>query len=364
MIAKKNPGKGFITEFLVSLIWQDDSTLPGFYGIIVPSGRSHMLLAFLYWKNMADFQVTDKTLLTSVDRAADSFLVYDASATALKRTTVNNALDLTSHPVGIDDAQTLTLKTLTAPAISSPVLSGTVTGTYTFGGTPTFPAAVVTLTGSQTLTNKTLTSPAINTPTINNPTLNTDAISEFTGAAGVTIDGVLLKDSKMNGSYITDSTVGNSQLALGVPVQMVSTSYTAVATGTTTIPLDDTIPQNTEGTEFITQAITPKSSTNILVIEDVIVCAANANVHLIQALFQDSTANALAASIMYQAVANQLMTITLRHTMVAGTTSATTFKVRAGASSAATFTINGSNTARFFGAITKSSIVITEYKAA
>lgn len=313
---------------------------------------------------MADFQVTDKTLLTSVDRAADSFLVYDASATALKRTTVNNALDLTSHPVGIDDAQTLTLKTLTAPAISSPVLSGTVTGTYTFGGTPTFPAAVVTLTGSQTLTNKTLTSPAINSPTINNPTLNTDAISEFTGAAGVTIDGVLLKDSKVNGSYITDSTVGNTQLALGVSVQTVYTISSAVATGTTTIPNDDTIPQNTEGTEFMTLAITPKSTTNILVIEVTAMLSHSAAVGVIGAIFQDSTASALAADPVRNTAAGEGNTLTVRHVMVAGTTSATTFKFRAGGDGAGTLTFNGDGGARKFGAITKSSIKITEYKAA
>lgn len=57
--------------------------------------------------------------------------------------------------------QTLTGKTLTAP-----VLSGTVTGTYTLGGTPTFPSTVVTTTGTQALTNKTLTSPTITNPTI------------------------------------------------------------------------------------------------------------------------------------------------------------------------------------------------------
>lgn len=41
-----------------------------------------------------------------------------------------------SDVVGISDSQTLTNKTITAP-----VLSGTVTGTYTLGGTPTIPAS-------------------------------------------------------------------------------------------------------------------------------------------------------------------------------------------------------------------------------
>jgi hypothetical protein len=38
-------------------------------------------------------------------------------------------------------------------------------------------AAVVTVTGVETLTNKTLTTPTINTPTINTPTINTPTIN-------------------------------------------------------------------------------------------------------------------------------------------------------------------------------------------
>lgn len=59
--------------------------------------------------------------------------------------------------VGRATTDTLTNKTLTAP-----VFSGTITGTYTLGGTPTFPSSVALLTAAQTLTNKTLTSPVIN----------------------------------------------------------------------------------------------------------------------------------------------------------------------------------------------------------
>lgn len=178
-----------------------------------------LAVCFIRNNTLSDFQVTDKTLLSSVDRAADSFLIYDADAQALKRTTVNLANDLTSHPVGINDIQTLTNKTITAPTISGPVLSGTVTGTYTLGGTPTFPSAVVTLTGSQTLTNKVLTAPTVNTATINNPTLNTDTVNEFTSANGVTIDGLNIKDSKLNTnnsvvtSNITDSAVTGAKIA-------------------------------------------------------------------------------------------------------------------------------------------------------
>lgn len=43
--------------------------------------------------------------------------------------------------------------------------------------------------------------------------VTTDTINEQTSDAGVTIDGVLLKDSKLNGSYITDATIDADSLA-------------------------------------------------------------------------------------------------------------------------------------------------------
>lgn len=153
---------------------------------------------------MSDITIKGLTENTSIDRAADYLEITDASdGDNSYRTNVNSLLDLTSHPVGINDTQTLTNKTITAPAISAPVISDTITGTYTLGGTPTFPSAVVTLTGSQTLTNKVITSPTINTATISNPTLTVDTISEHTAANGVVIDGVTLKDSDITANDIT-----------------------------------------------------------------------------------------------------------------------------------------------------------------
>lgn len=222
---------------------------------------------------------------------------------------------------------------------------------------------IVGTTDTQTLTNKTLTSPTINTAIINNPTLKTDTIAEYTAAAGVTIDGVLLKDSKMNASYLTDGSITNTQIGTGQVAQIVSTGYTAVATGTTIIPSDDTVPQNTEGVEFMTQAITPKSSTNILLIEALFFGSPSVAADVILALFQDSTAGAISATATYQGVASGRVTTVLRHIMTAGTTSSTTFKIRAGMEVAGTLTFNGAVSARRFGAITKSSMRITEYKA-
>lgn len=146
-----------------------------------------------------------------------------------------------------------------------------------------------------------------------------------------------------------------------VVVQVVSTQSGAVQTGTTVIPFDDTIPQNTEGTEFMTLAITPTNSSHKLRIDVDMFAAVTTTPWIAVALFQDSTAGALAATATFIPLSGAGASIPLTHVMTAGTTSSTTFKVRVGPSSAATVTLNGSGGGRIFGGVAASSITITEY---
>jgi hypothetical protein len=101
---------------------------------------------------------------------------------------------------------------------SGKLLRGTGVGTSAWDkDAPT--GTIVGTTDSQTLTNKTLTSPTINTAIINNPTLNIDTIAEYTAAAGVTVDGLNIKDGKLNTnnsvvtSNYTDSSVTTPKIA-------------------------------------------------------------------------------------------------------------------------------------------------------
>lgn len=142
--------------------------------------------------------------------------------------------------------------------------------------------------------------------------------------------------------------------------QIVSTITGAVATGTTQIPADDTIPQNTEGDQYMSLSITPKSATSKLMITVNWYGAINQAASIIVALFQDSTANALAVASVSPPAANYFTAVPLQYVMTSGTTSATTFKVRAGMQSAGTTTFNGGSSARYFGGAYASSIVITE----
>lgn len=154
-------------------------------------------------------------------------------------------------------------------------------------------------------------------------------------------------------------------LATRQVAQIVETSTSAVASGTTIIPLDDTIPQQTEGDQYLSLTITPKNASSTLLVEADISFAntTTAAIIVIGALFKDAGADALAASWVYGpgASTNWDGFITLRHVIPAGSTAAQTFKVRLGPHAAATLNVNGRAGARLFGTIPKSNIQITEY---
>ena len=175
--------------------------------------------------------------------------------------------------------------------------------------------------------------------------------SAVTGGYNLFVDGGLPKVKNSGGTVTVFSTKY---------VQVVETQSGAVSTGTTTIPLDDSIPVNTEGTEWITLAITPTNASNYLYFDTNIMVAPSTTAFVIGALFQDTTANALAVGYTYLTTANSGSPLRIFHKMVAGTTSATTFKIRVGPQVAATVTINGQVGGRLFGGVSISSFTITE----
>ena len=176
-------------------------------------------------------------------------------------------------------------------------------------------------------------------------------------------DGVFTADAAGRAKFAL-SFVDHTLLAAGTVVQSVGTTTGAVATGTTTVPLDDTIPQNTEGTEFITQAITPRASGNVLQIDALLNLSNSAGAGtMIAALFRDSGADALAVGAQVVANSGVLLQVRISHRVTAGSTAATPFRVRAGFSTAATVTLNGTLGSRQFGTALISSLSVTEFKA-
>tara|TARA_R110000787_G_scaffold193035_5_gene304587 strand:+ start:3966 stop:4466 length:501 start_codon:yes stop_codon:yes gene_type:complete len=160
-----------------------------------------------------------------------------------------------------------------------------------------------------------------------------------------------------------DAIQGSDGTSRNVVVQRVYVQDGEAATGTSLIPNDDTIPTSSEGTQFMSLAITPTNASNILKIDVVFHYGNSSTSFCTTALFQDSTANALSASMFGYLNVNCWSRMNFTHYMVAGTTSATTFKVRHGPESASTSTFNGVGGTRDMGGVMASSITITEYEA-
>ena len=119
----------------------------------------------------------------------------------------------------------------------------------------------------------------------------------------------------------------------GIVLQKQHMFYTMTkSTSTAVWPWDNTIPQNNEGIETMTLAITPSNASNKLLIEAQQFMTNNTATELASiCLFQDSTANAIACSMREQGSANyQQQPIKFVHYMDAGTTSTTTFRIRVG----------------------------------
>ena len=153
-------------------------------------------------------------------------------------------------------------------------------------------------------------------------------------------------------------TIAAAALPAGTVLQVVNSQTGAFASGTTQMPLDNTIPQITEGFQVLSLAITPISATSKLLF--------NVNVQIVPqvsawtgvALFQGATANAIAATGAYWAAGGGV--IPFNYFMISGTTSSTTFTVRAGMNTAGTLYING---APYWGGVANTSITIMEIAA-
>lgn len=188
-----------------------------------------------------------------------------------------------------------------------------------------------------------------------NPAVTWAGVIDFSGATLSLPPGVLVQQKYF------ETVVVSTLTSVGVGTGDLSGASNG------SIPVDNSIPQNTEGAQLFTLAITPKAATNILEIEVYIPVALGslgAGGSMQAALFQDATAGGLAVALVFTAQDgfDSGQTIMLRHRMVAGTTSATTFKIRVGVSTSS-MTINGSAGVRQFGGISAARFFIKEITA-
>ncbi|MCA9790031.1 MAG: hypothetical protein KC462_09665 [Cyanobacteria bacterium HKST-UBA05] len=200
---------------------------------------------------------------------------------------------------------------------------------------------------------------------------------------GTTVQKVSIKDdgsavadaSTLNltfGSGITGTVTndGGGQVTVDIDtsaspgglVQRVTVPFTTQTTvPSSIIPLDNSTPQNTEGTELFTGTITPTNAANKLVVRVFMPLLENgSNGTAIGALFRDSTASAVAVAAHF-ATSGGIFQLACEYEVVAGSTSATTFKWRMGTNSAYTLYVNRTLTyATLFAGAGNAYMTITE----
>lgn len=170
---------------------------------------------------------------------------------------------------------------------------------------------------------------------------------EITIGSGLTMTGTTLSSSGGGGG--------------GKVAQMVLAQSTTSASTTSIIPFDNTIPQNTEGAEYITATITPTNASSTLVIEFDAWIATSNNNGLVLALFRNSEANAIQATLDVVALANYQNLARLKAVVTAGSTSATTFKLRFGPYLAGTgYILRTTSLPSVFGGSSFANFTITE----
>lgn len=157
------------------------------------------------------------------------------------------------------------------------------------------------------------------------------------------------------------SLVVNPKHRPGDVVQDILTADGTAASTATVLPIDNTIPQNTEGAEFtqVATAITPSSASNLLVIDALAYLTRGTGSNgIVAALFQDSVADAIEAGMGGDTSGTtHPSTVMVSRRKLAGSTASTTFKLRYGGTAGTTYINQGSGGALFNGTLRTSMSV-------
>lgn len=149
----------------------------------------------------------------------------------------------------------------------------------------------------------------------------------------------------------------------GAVVQSVITSNSTLAADLGTIARDNSKPQDSEGFELMTRAITPTMASNILEVEaQAFLSSATSNSILIMAVFNGLTSDALATVSHGIATGTHEAVLRVEFATLSGSTSSITFKTRAGANtgSGAQTTFNGVSAGNLYNGTTNSFMRVTE----
>lgn len=154
--------------------------------------------------------------------------------------------------------------------------------------------------------------------------------------------------------------IGPGTRTTGDIIQVVATTTQQVRTGTVTVPLDDTIPQISEGNLFMWASITSANPVNPLVIDHIGEYSNTAPARMIVHAHRNSEANALGVGSISQGVAVAADQVVLKLVLATNTSGASGFYIFAGNNGAGTTTFNGESAAGLFQGSYMSYLTLTE----
>lgn len=195
-------------------------------------------------------------------------------------------------------------------------------------------------------------------------TAGTDAIKVVTSA---TLEGIKASQAEVNTgtntkNYVTPETLENKTAPDFRVIKRNDITASAVATGTTVMNADDTIPQVTEGDQYMSHTYTPVSTSSVIRIEVILhLATTHTTATGIAGLFLDGAADAVAAGMNRPGGSNSVTVVTFNHTFSNTSLSNQVWTIRAGFSGAATTTFNGVSGGRLLGGYLYSTLRVTEY---
>ncbi len=146
--------------------------------------------------------------------------------------------------------------------------------------------------------------------------------------------------------------------------QIVSSLSGTVQTITNQIPADNSIPQNTEGTQIASVTITPQSATSFLRIDACLSgFVVSSSITPVAAIFRDSAVGAFAGCV-DQINSGLTGDMYFSAIVASNSTAPTTFKLRFGPNASATIYVNGyPGPTTYLGGVLQTGLIVTEFGA-
>lgn len=171
----------------------------------------------------------------------------------------------------------------------------------------------------------------------------------------------------VDSAAIAVGAVNASNAATGSSIGYAASESTAHAQSQAVIPNDDTVPQITEGVEFLTAGYAPQKIGNTICVRAVFhVGIGSTSVEGTIALFKDAVANAVAVSFFtpLAAAATRTGVLVIEYREIAASLAVQTWRVRGGTDNggaAGAMWTNGDLANRKYGGVSRCSLSVTEY---